>query len=113
MLSDVATLFINAKGHIVDLNQSAKTLLGYSKKQLSTQKWYEKLLPDERSVQIRHQIHKSLKDDGRSTFSSSLVRADGQILEIDYTISALPEPVKGSILTLVNITKKEYLQKNL
>ncbi len=105
--SDVATLFINKKGHIVDLNQSAQTLLGYSKKQLASQKWYEKLLPDERSIQIRHQIHQSLKTDSRSTFSTYLIRADGQILEINYTMSILPEPVKGSILTLVDVTKKE------
>lgn len=111
--SDVPTLFINAKGAIVDLNQSAQALLGYSKKQLLQQKWYEKLLPDERSLQIRHHIHQTLKEDARSTFTSYLVRANGQLLEIDYTLSALPEPLNGSILTLVDVTKSEELKDEL
>ncbi|MGB5965836.1 MAG: diguanylate cyclase [Sulfurimonadaceae bacterium] len=111
--SDVPTLFINAKGAIVDLNQSAQALLGYSKKQLLQQKWYEKLLPDERSLQIRHHIHQTLKEDARSTFTSYLVRANGQLLEIDYTLSALPEPLNGSILTLVDVSKSEELKDEL
>ncbi|MEE8589147.1 MAG: sensor domain-containing diguanylate cyclase [Sulfurimonadaceae bacterium] len=111
--SDVPTLFINAKGTIVELNQSAQTLLGYSKKQLASQKWYEKLLPNESSIQIRHQIHQTLKEDARSTFTSYLTRANGQLLEINYTLSALPEPFKGSILTLVDVTKSEALREEL
>ena len=81
--SDVPTLFINAKGTIVELNQSAQTLLGYSKKQLASQKWYEKLLPNESSTQIRHQIHQTLKEDARITFHSYLIPAKGKVLEID------------------------------
>jgi len=104
--SDVPTLFINAKGNIVDLNRSAQTLLGYSKKQLASQQWYEKLLPDESSIQIRHQIHQHLKTDGHTTFNSHLVRADGQLLEVNYTLSALPEPIKGSVLTLIDVTAR-------
>jgi PAS domain S-box-containing protein len=111
--SDVPTLFINAKGTIVELNQSAQTLLGYSKKQLASQKWYEKLLPNESSIQIRHQIHQTLKEDARSTFTSYLTRANGQLLEINYTLSTLPEPFKGSILTLVDVTKSEALREEL
>lgn len=102
--SHVPTLFINAKGNIADLNQSAVTLLGYSKKQLSAQQWYAKLLPDEQSVQIRHQIHQHLKTDDSYTFNAHLIRADGKPLEIDYTISALPQPLKGSLLTLIDVT---------
>ncbi len=95
--SDVATLFINAKGHIVDLNQSAETLLGYSKKQLASQKWYEKLLPDENALQLRHQIHKTLKEDTRISFHSFLVSANAKVLEVNYTLSAIPKPIKGMI----------------
>ena len=108
--SHIPTLFINAKGRIVDLNESAITLLGYSKKQLSTQQWYEKLLPDERSVQIRHQIHQRLKTEGSSTFNAHLIRADGKLLEIDYTISRLPQPLNGSLLTLIDVTNNEALR---
>jgi len=112
--SDVATLFINAKGHIVDLNQSAETLLGYSKKQLSTQKWYEKLLPpDENALQLRHQIHKTLKEEAHINFHSFLVSANGKVLEIDYTLSAMPEPIKGMILTLNDMTRSEALKDEL
>ncbi len=111
--SDVATLFINTKGHIVDLNQSAQTLLGYSKKQLASQKWYEKLLPDENALQLRHQIHKTLKEDVRISFHSFLVSANGKLQEIDYTLSALPEPIKGMILTLNDVTKSKALKDEL
>ncbi|MEN8146518.1 MAG: PAS domain-containing protein [Campylobacterota bacterium] len=100
--SDVPTLLINSRGVIVELNQSAQTLLGYSKKQLASQKWYEKLLPDESAVQIRHKIHQTLKEDTRITFHSYLIPAKGKVLEIDYTLSVLPAPLKGSILTLVD-----------
>ena len=108
--SNVPTLFINAKGRIAGLNESAIALLGYSKKQLSTQQWYEKLLPDERSVQIRHQIHQHLKTEGSTTFNAHLIRADGKLLEIDYTITGLPQPLNGSLLTLIDVTNNEALE---
>ncbi len=111
--SSVPSLFISSKGLILDINQAALTRIGYSKKQLIRQKWYEKLLPDERSVQIRHQIHKSLKKDGKSTFNSYLVCADGQLLEIDYTLSVLPAPIRGSLLTLNDVTKSKALKEEL
>ena len=111
--SDVATLFINAKGHIVDLNQGAETLLGYSKRQLASQKWYEKLLPDENALQIRHQIHKALKEDTRMSFHSFLVCANGKVMKVNYTLSAMSEPLKGMILTLSDITKSEALKDKL
>ena len=111
--SDVPTILLSAKGTIVDLNQSAQTLLGYTKKQLVSQKWYEKLLPDESALQIRHQVHQTLKEDARSTFTSYLVRASGQLLEINYTLSALPQPHKGNILTLVDVSKREALKDEL
>ncbi len=111
--SDVPTLLINSKGIIVELNQSAQTLLGYSKKQLASQNWYEKLLPDESAIQIRHKIHQTLKEDARITFRSYLIPSKGKLLEIDYTLSALPAPLKGSILTLVDVTKNEALKDEL
>ncbi len=108
--SDVPTLLINSKGIIVELNRSAQTLLGYSKKELASQNWYEKLLPDENAIQLRHKVHQTLKEEKRITFHSCLIPAEGKVLEIDYTLSALPAPLKGSILTLVDTTKNKPLK---
>jgi len=104
--SPTPTLFINAKGKVVDLNQAAISLLGYSKKQLSRQEWYEKLLPDEHALQIRHQIHQHLKADATYSFTSHLVNADGKLHEVEYTIRQLPQPLNGSLLTLSEVPQK-------
>ncbi len=111
--SDVATLFIDANEKVAELNQSALTLLGYSKKQLSAQKWYERLLPDETAIQIRHQIHKSLDADARASFSTYLVRANGELLESNCTLTLLPKPYRGTILTLVDVSNDEALKDEL
>ncbi len=111
--SDVPTLFISTNEKVADLNQSALTLLGYSKKQLSSKKWYERLLPDETSIRIRHQIHKNLNADARATFSTYLVRADGELLESKCTLTLLPKPCRGAILTLIDISNSEALKDKL
>lgn len=103
--SDVPTLFINTDEKVADLNQNALTLLGYSKKQLSAKKWYERLLPDETVPQIRDQIHKSLQADARATFNTHLVRANGELLESKCTLTLLPKPNRGAILTLIDISQ--------
>ena len=111
--SETPTLFIDAKGVIRDLNESAQTLLGYSKERLIGQKWYEKLLPDEAALQTRHRVYQTLKSSERSTFLSPLIRANGNLLEINFTLSKLPKPLNGSILTLVDMSKGEALKEEL
>jgi len=111
--SDVPSLFLTPKGQIFDVNESALTLVGYTKKQLIKRKWYEKLLPDENALQVRHQIHQALKEDARYTFKSTLIRFNGTALEVNYTITLLPEPLSGYILTLVDITKNEAIKEEL
>ena len=111
--SDVPTLYLSPKGAILDTNESALTLLGYSKRQLIKSRWYEKLLPDENALRVRHQIHQALKEDARFTFKSALIRFNGTVLEVNYTITQLPEPLSGYILTLVDITKNEALKEQL
>lgn len=108
--SETPTLLITPKGVILDFNRSAQTLLGYSKAQLTGQKWFEKLLPDERSLQVRHQIHQALKKEDKSTFAAPIISADGTILDVDFTLNTLPQPLKGSILTLIDISKGEALK---
>ena len=111
--SDVPTLLLSQKGAILDINESALTLMGYTKKQLLKRKWYEKLLPDENALQVRHKIHQTLKEDARHTFKSTLIRFNGTVLEVNYTITLLPRPYSGYILTLVDITKNEALKDEL
>jgi len=111
--SDVATLFINTKGVIVDLNESAKSLLGYSKKQIALQQWYEKLLPDENAIKIRHHIHQTLKEDARSSFNTPIICADGKMLACQCHLTSLPEPLRGTLLTIVDVTQERALKEEL
>lgn len=111
--SDVATLFINTQDKIIDLNESALSLLGYSKKQIHGQKWYERLLPDEASLKIRHTLYKSLKEDARAAFDAKLIRADGEIIAVTYTLSHLPSPLhEYLLLTLIDKTQYRSDQQN-
>ena len=111
--SNVSTLFINRQGIVVELNESAKSLLGYTKRQIASQKWYEKLLPDEHAVQIRHHIHQTIKNDARTNFDAHVIRANGEVLECHCNLTNLPEPLRGTLLTLVDITKDKAMQKEL
>ncbi len=111
--SDTPILFINSKGIIQELNRSAETLMGYSKAQLTHQKWFEKLLPDETSLQIRHQIHRTLNKEEKIRFTAPVIRADGTVLEAGFTLEHLPKPLKGFILTLEDRTKGEALKEEL
>ena len=111
--SDVPTLFINTKGIVLDLNESAKSLLGYTKKQITAQKWYEKLLPDENAIQIRHHIHQTIKKDARASFDAHLICANGSILACNCHLTNLPSPIHGTLLTLVDISEDKVLKKEL
>jgi len=111
--SDLPTLFITPDNTIYDLNESALTLLGYSRKQLKGQKWYEKLLPDEQAVQIRHALYRSLKQDARTTLNAPLIRNNGQSVDVDYTFTRLPQQPKGYLLTLVDLTDNTMVCEEL
>ena len=111
--TDTPTLLLNPKNEIIEINQSALTLLGYKKSQLLGSKWYEKLLPDENAIQVRHNIHKNLKDDARSSFTSQLVRCNATVVKVHYTLTNLPKPHRNTILTLLDITHNEVLKEEL
>jgi diguanylate cyclase (GGDEF)-like protein/PAS domain S-box-containing protein len=108
--SDVPTLLINTKSVVVELNESAKSLLGYSKKQLASQKWYERLLPDENAIQIRHHIHQTILKDARTSFDTYIICAQGEMLMCRCHLTNLPKPMQGSLLTLVDITIDKTLE---
>ncbi len=98
-----ATLFIDAKGVIRDLNKSALKLSGYTKEQLTGQKWYEKLLPDEAAFPIRNRIYHTDKKEVVHKFNASLISANGDVSEAAFTLSPFPEPLKGSELTVATL----------
>lgn len=104
--SDTPALFVDAKGAIRDMNESAQALLGYTKAQLIDRKWFESVLPHERSLQIEDRLYRADKKGGKSEFSAPLIRAGGELLETDFTLKKLPEPLKGSLLTLVSVRKR-------
>lgn len=99
--TETATLFIDAKGGIRDLNKSTQELLGYTKEQLINQKWYDKLLPDEAALPIRHRICRADMKEDTTKFNAPLVSANGDVLEAAFTLAPFPEPLKGSVLTLM------------
>jgi len=111
--SDLPTLFIAPDHTIADLNESAVTLLGYNKRQLRHKCWYERLLPDEQAIQIRHTIHRSLKEDARTKFKAPLIRSNAQAIDVDYTLTRLPEYPKGYLLTLVDLTDNTMVCEEL
>lgn len=111
--SDTPILFVGTRGGILDLNRSAMTLLGYSKAQITHRKWFEKLLPDETSLQIRHHLHRTFKKGDKGTFEAPVVTADGTILDASFTLERLPKPLIGFVLTLQDRTKKTALKEEL
>lgn len=104
--SGTPAIFIDAENTIRDLNESAQALLGYTKAQLINQKWHEKLLPDERSRQLMQRLSQENKGHEKSGFSVPLIRANGDISEIELTLRRFPAPLKGSILTLIDNHKR-------
>ena len=95
-----ATLFIDAKGVIRDLNKSALTLSGYTLEQLKKKVWHDMLLPDEATVQIGQRLYPAGKREAVHTFNAPLTTADGNVLEAAFTLSPFPEPLKGYVLTI-------------
>lgn len=111
--SDLPTLYINTRERITEANQSALTLLGYTLPQLTSKKWYEKLLPDESAVPIRHRLHQNLNDDARACFNTVMVCAGGQLLEVNATLTLLPKPSRGALLTLIDVAGQKALDQEL
>ncbi len=103
---DTPVLFIDAKNTVRDLNESAQTLLGYSKAQLINQIWYEKLLPHESSIQLRQRLRQENNKDDKSVFYAPLINANGDNAETRFTLTKFPAPLKGYILTLPESSKR-------
>jgi len=99
---ETPALFIDAKETIRDLNASAQGLLGYSPTQLSGLKWFEKLLPEETRFRSGDRAFPAVWRDGEGSFVSPLLCADGAVTEMKFTVTKLPEPLKGTILTLAD-----------
>ena len=114
--SKTPTLFVNSRGIVQDLNNSALSFLGFSKARLTGQNWFDRLIADEHALVLRHQVHQHLRKDEERTLSAPVIRSDGTLVEINITLTPLPEPLKGFILTLADDTKREVLmdvQKHL
>ncbi len=111
--SDVPTLYINKKDKIITLNETARTYLGSKKVALRQSLWYEKLLPDENALKIRHHLYKNLKKDARVSFDAPLVKGSGESVHTRYTLSLAPAPLTGYIMTLSDITASIALEKKL
>ena len=111
--SDTPTLLINTKGIVVTLNKSAEHFLGYTKQQLHRQKWYEKLLPDERAIQMRHHLHHTFKTESVATLETVLIHANGTSLQCRCTFSLLSEPRAGTLITVTDISASKAVEDEL
>ena len=90
--------FIDAKDKVRDLNESAMRLSGYTKEQLTAQRWDEILLSQTHGWQVNHSVGNAASD-GKIEFMASLRCADGSVMESACTLSKLPDPLRGSILS--------------
>ncbi len=93
------TLLLGTKGTVLDLNDSAAALLGYTKERLVGQKWYAKLLPDKAETVIRERLDKALRRRDVEYFNAQIVGADGLLHEAACRLTPLPKPLRGAVLT--------------
>jgi len=91
--------FIDAKERIRDLNENAIKLSGYSREQIAVRKWDELLLSEITARQIRQRISDAGTND-KIEFTASLCCADGSLMERAFTLSKLPYPLSGFILSI-------------
>jgi len=99
--------FIDAKGKIRELNDNALKLSGYTKEQLTLRNWEEMLLSEGSARQVRQRIVDADRND-KMEFTASLHCAGGYVVEADFTLSKLPDPLRGSILSLSENVKKQH-----
>ena len=70
-----ALFWYDPSGRIRGMNEALLALSGYSASQLKGQVWFERLLPDEQALRLRHQLQNA--STGPCTFHADLIKADG------------------------------------
>lgn len=99
LLAQTPAFLIDEKGRVRDLNENAIKLSGHTKEQLAAQKWDEMLLSETSVRQVKQRIGNA-DTNGNIEFTASLRCSDGTLIERGFTLSKLPDPLRGSILSL-------------
>jgi len=91
--------FIDADERIRDLNENAIKLSGYTREQITARKWDELLLSETSARRVRQSVSDDAANE-KIEFTASLHCADGSLMERTFTLSKLPYPLTGSILSI-------------
>lgn len=83
-----AMFVVNSKHKIIRINHTLTSLLKTSQKHLLGALWYERFLPDETALVIRHKLHQ--KQNEHLYFEVPYVLPDGSIKLIDFNAQKLP-----------------------
>lgn len=84
----LAMLLITKKNEVLRLNNAMQELLKVSNESMVGKIWYERLLPDETALLLRHQwLHDT---EASTTFSAVFITPDGITKNIAWKRTALP-----------------------
>ncbi|MGM0417225.1 MAG: ABC transporter substrate-binding protein [Thermodesulfobacteriota bacterium] len=102
----------NFKGEIIDANNSALKLLGYSKRELLKQNIVD-FIPESEKIKI-NQAEKDLKNSGFSAIKLKAVKSDGKFITIHNTAGIVKISGENVIMNVVNdITDKIKYESRL
>ena len=107
--SNDAVIIHTLSGDILDANERAEELLGYSKDQLVNLK-LPQLQPDEERTQAKKVL--KLKERGSARFETKYTRSDGSILDVEIS-SRVIDPENHIVLSIArdNSIRKKYEQR--
>jgi len=88
-----------------ELNDNALKLCRYTREELTLRNWEEMLLSEASARQVRQRI---VDANDKIEFTASLRCADGNVVERVFTLSKLPDPLRGSILSLSENVEKQH-----
>jgi len=81
-------LIFNKKNKIINVNKKMQTQLGLSESTLQNQVWYERLLPDEMSISLRHKLYKQATES--IPFAFTYVTPKGTTFVLECELTPLP-----------------------
>lgn len=96
---------VNAEGRIVEANEAASRLLGYTREELADMTVFEIEMVD--SPEVIAQRIQHIKEQGTGAFESKHRRKDGQLIDVEISASYLPIQ-DGLVITFIrDITEKK------
>lgn len=108
-LASDSILVFDAEGHIIDVNERAENLLGYSRQELLQMKTHDIILPEEGSD--AQSMIEQLKHSKSLLTEISCIRKDGTLLTLESSAQVLPD---GRVLSIVrDVTERKRGEETL